>query len=91
MSLPVEFEIVIPLVMALFFSLLYETDTDNQKWAGLIAMVLWMSNMLVWLIVSSYPVISLVFMAVWILYVIRLVLSFFKPLQQRRRLEGDTT
>jgi len=89
MPLPIEFEILIPIVMALFFSLLYESDDENQRWAGLVAMVFWMSNMLVWLIISSYPVIALVFMAVWIIYIIRLVLSFFKPLQQRRRLEGD--
>ncbi|MCJ7759592.1 hypothetical protein MUP59_00415 [Candidatus Bathyarchaeota archaeon] len=92
MVLPVEFEILIPLVLAFFFSLLYETDTDNQKWAGLIAMVLWLCNMLLWLIISSYPVTSLVFMAIWILYVIRLLIGFFKPLEakQKKRMEGDT-
>ena len=90
MALPVEFEILIPLVVALFFSLLYESDTDDKKWAGLIAMVLWLSNMLLWLIISRYPVISLVFMAVWIIYVVRLVISFFKPMENKRRLDGDT-
>lgn len=89
MPLPVEFEILIPLIMALFFSLLYESDNDDQKWAGLVAMVLWLSNMLLWLIISNYPVISLVFMAVWIIYVIRLVLDFFKPLKAKKRMEGD--
>lgn len=92
MVLPVEFEILIPLVVALFFSLLYEIDTEQQKWAGLIAMVAWLLNMLLWLIISSYPVVSLIFMAIWILYVIRLLMSFFKLLEakQKKRMEGDT-
>jgi chromate transport protein ChrA len=89
-ALPIEFEILIPLVMALFFSLLYELDRDENQWTGWIGMVLWLSNMFVWLIVSSYPVIALVFFAVWIIYVVRLVLQQFKPLQQKRRLQGDT-
>lgn len=81
MALPVEFEILIPLVTALFFSLLYEANPDEQKWAGLVAMVAWLVNMLLWLIISSYPVIALLFFAVWIIYVVRLLLGFFKPLE----------
>jgi hypothetical protein len=91
MALPVEFEILIPLVIALFFSFLYETDKDEHLWAGMIAMVVWLSSSLLFLIVSSYPVIAFVFMAVWILYLIRIVIQLFKPLQERRRLEGDTS
>jgi len=90
MALPIEFEILVPLIISLFFSLLYEFNKDENFWAGIVAMVCWLTSGMVFLVVSTYPVISLIFNAVGIIYIVRLVLDAFKPLQGSRRLEGDT-
>lgn len=90
-SLPIEYEVVIPLLIALFFSLLYELDRDENFWAGCVAMMVWLVTGLVYLIVSNFPSLGLIFNGVGIIYVVRIVIAAFKPLtdKQKRTLEGE--
>lgn len=92
MALPVEFEILIPIVIAVFFSILYEVDPAENLWSAMIAMVCWLVSGMTFLMISTYPVISLVFMGAFIIYVVRIVMQLYKPLTQssKRRLEDDT-
>lgn len=92
MALPIEYEVLIPLFLGCFFSLIYEFDKDEGFWAGAVATMIWMVTGLVYLVVSTYPSLALIFLGIGIIYIIRLVIDTFKPLtrKQKKQLEGDT-
>ena len=89
MTLPVEYEILVPLVIAIVFSLLYEMDRREMLWSGIVGMGVWLVASMVYLVVSDYPVIALVFMTVGIVYVIRILIDLFKPLKDTRKMEDE--
>ena len=88
--LPVEFELLIPLAIALFFSFLFESDPREYLWSGLVAMITWLITGMVFLITSTYPTIALIFLAIAILYIVRIVILTFEPLRQKRKLDDET-
>lgn len=92
MALPIEYEVLIPLFLGCFFSLIYEFDKEEGFWAGAVATMIWMVTGLVYLVVSTYPSLALIFLGIGIIYIIRLVIDAFKPLtrKQKKQLEGDT-
>jgi hypothetical protein len=91
MALPAEIEVLIPMFVACFFALLYEFDKEENLWSGIISAFTWLITGMVFLITSAYPVIALVFMGIGIIYIIRIMMALYKPLTERRRLEGDTS
>jgi len=91
-TLPVEFEVLIPLFLGCFFSLIYESDKEEGFWAGAVATMVWIVTGLVYLLVSAYPSLALIFSGIGILYVIRILIATFRPLtrKEKRKLEDDT-
>ena len=73
--IPVEYEIIIPLLIAMFFSTFYELDKENFLWSGIIAMGVWMVMGGIYLIYSNLPVMALIFMGIGILYVVRIMIQ----------------
>jgi len=89
MSLPVEFEVIIPLFISCFFSLVYELDREENLWSAIVAAVCWLTSGMVFLVISAYPEIALLFNAVGIIYIVRLVAEkLWKPLTREKSLTG---
>lgn len=84
MSLPVEYEILVPMVIALFFTMIFIFDRKEYLWAGIVAMGVWLVSGAVYLIISTYPVMALVFLAVGILLLTRIMIDLFRPLNEGR-------
>lgn len=90
-TLPIEYEVLIPLFLGCFFSMIYESDKDEGFWAGAVATMIWIVTGLLYLIVSNYPSLALIFNGIGIIYIVRLTIAAFRPLtrSQKKHLDGD--
>jgi apolipoprotein N-acyltransferase len=91
LQIPVEYEVLVPLLISIFFTLLYESDNREMLWSGFTAWACWLITAFTWLISSAYPVISLIFFVPFIVYLLRTLIGTFKPLEDHmgRRLAGE--
>ena len=95
MSLPsdllVSMEIVIILLISIFFSMMYELNRD-LTWSGIIASMTWMVMGMYWFVVfATNPSSSfgLLFVGIGIIYIVRFMADLISMRHADRRLAGD--
>ena len=86
----VSTEIVMALLVAIFFTVIYETS--GKIWSGIVASMVWMVLGILYLVVyggSSTFAFSLLYNGIGIFYVVRWMIDLVNRAKMSRRLEGD--
>lgn len=89
MVVPIEVELLSLIVVSSFFTLLFELDKEEMLWAGIVSFMCWIVTSAFYLIVSNYPVVSLLFGGIAMLYIIRVTVQVVSMRSLGKKLVGE--
>ena len=89
MAVPVEVELLALILVSSFFTLLFEFDREDMLWAGIISFMCWIVTAAFYLIVSNYPVVSLLFGGIAMIYIIRVTVEIVHMRGLGKKMVGE--
>lgn len=88
-TVPIEVELFSLILVSFFFSLLFEFDREEFLWSGIVSFLGWTVTAAFYLVVSNYPVVSLLFGGLSMLYIIRVTLQIVSMRSLGKKMVGE--
>jgi uncharacterized membrane protein YjjB (DUF3815 family) len=88
-TVPIEAELLSLIIVSIFFTLLFEINKEEFLWSGIISFLTWTVTGLFYLVITNYPVVSLMFGGIAMIYIIRVTVQIVSMRSLGKKLVGE--
>lgn len=86
---PIEVELLSLIIVSAFFTLLFELDKEEMLWAGIVSFMCWTVTSAFYLVVTTYPVVSLLFGGISMIYIVRVTVQIVSMRSLGKKMVGE--